>query len=185
MAFSLKLRTEIVNQVRHGMTVTEASRMYNVARSTISNWLESPEVYLSESRTVHQPYDLEDKLDVLRMAEQGDLTAKQIAEIKNIEYHTINHWIKDKNRILAVYSSQWKCATNYEIPKSPEEEAESVGKSCSKDTKRHIKDLKDENELLKAKVAFLEELMELNGTPVSSFKKKRNTKQSTESSKEE
>ena len=34
-----------------------------------------------------------------------------------------------------------------------------------------IRDLKDENEFLKAKVAYLEALMELNGTPASGFKK--------------
>ena len=60
-----------------------------------------------------------------------------------------------------------------------------VSISDNKDTKQHIKDLKNENELLKAKVEFLEELMELNGTPVSSFKKKLYTKPLTDSSEKE
>ena len=59
-----------------------------------------------------------------------------------------------------------------------------MSQSDDKDTKRHIRDLKEENEFLKAKVAYLEALMELNGTPVSSFKKKRNTRPSTKSSEE-
>lgn len=51
-----------------------------------------------------------------------------------------------------------------------------------KDTKQHIRDLKDENEFLKAKVAYLEALMELNGTPASGFKKKSSIKPSIKSS---
>ena len=53
------------------------------------------------------------------------------------------------------------------------------------DTKQHIKALKDENDFLKAKVAYLEALMELNGTPVSSFKKKSSIRPSIKSSEEE
>lgn len=60
-----------------------------------------------------------------------------------------------------------------------------MGAADDKDTKQHIKDLKDENEFLKAKVAYLEALMELNGTPVSGFKKKLDTGPSTESSNKE
>ena len=62
------------------------------------------------------------------------------------------------------------------------EEARSVGTADDKDTRQHIRDLKNENEFLKAKVAYLEALMELNGTPVSSLKKKFNIKPSSKSS---
>ena len=110
------------------------------------------------------------KIDVIRLFDKGDLSVQQIAKIKNLKYHTIRHWIQDKNHILALYSSQGKIDKDYELPKSPGEE-DFVSISDNKDTKQHIKDLKNENELLKAKVEFLEELMELNGTPVSSFKK--------------
>ena len=54
---------------------------------------------------------------------------------------------------------------------SPGKETEPVRAADDKDTKQHIRDLKDENEFLKAKVAYLEALMELNGTPASGFKK--------------
>ena len=57
--------------------------------------------------------------------------------------------------------------------------------SDDKDTKQHIRDLKDENEFLKAKIAYLEALMELNGIPVSGFKKKSSTRPSIKSSEEE
>ena len=39
MAFSLKVKKEVLEQVNNGMSVSEASRKYNVARTTISNWL--------------------------------------------------------------------------------------------------------------------------------------------------
>ena len=167
MAFSLKVKKEVLEQVNNGMSVSEASRKYNVARTTISNWLKAPE-----------------KIDVIRLFDKGDLSVQQIAKIKNLKYHTIRHWIQDKNHILALYSSQGKIDKDYELPKSPGEE-DFVSISDNKDTKQHIKDLKNENELLKAKVEFLEELMELNGTPVSSFKKKLYTKPLTDSSEKE
>ena len=184
MAFSLKVKKEVLEQVNNGMSVSEASRKYNVARTTISNWLKAPENYLKEDRSENQPYDLEEKIDVIRLFDKGDLSVQQIAKIKNLKYHTIRHWIQDKNHILALYSSQGKIDKDYELPKSPGEE-DFVSISDNKDTKQHIKDLKNENELLKAKVEFLEELMELNGTPVSSFKKKIYTKPLTDSSEKE
>ena len=58
---------------------------------------------------------------------------------------------------------------------SPREEETAVHASDDKDTKQHIRNLKDENEFLKAKVAYLEALMEINGTPAVGFKKKRDT----------
>ena len=51
-------------------------------------------------------------------------------------------------------------------------------------TKQHLRDLKAENEFLKAKVAYLEALMEYSGTPVSGFKKKSGIRPSTKSSEE-
>ena len=59
-----------------------------------------------------------------------------------------------------------------------------MGTPDDKDTRQYIRDLKDENEFLKAKVAYLESLMELNGTPAASFKKKHNTRPSETSSEE-
>ena len=74
---------------------------------------------------------------------------------------------------------------NDDLSISSGEEAESVGTADNKDTKQHIRDLKDENEFLKAKVAYLEALMELNGTPASGFKKKSSIRPSIKSLEEE
>ena len=119
------------------------------------------------------------------MIETGDLTHRQIAELKHINLYTIRNWIKDKNRILAVYSSQGHYSKNTGLSSSPGEETDTVSAADDKDTKQHIRDLKDENEFLKAKVAYLEALMELNGTPASGFKKKSSIKPSIKSSEEE
>ena len=59
-----------------------------------------------------------------------------------------------------------------------------VSTTDDKDTKQHLQDLKDENEFLKAKVAYLEALMEYSGTPVSGFKKKSSIKPSIKSLEE-
>ena len=184
MAYSLKTKNEVINQVHQGMPILEASQMYNISRHTISNWLKHPNKYLNETRTGRKPFDLEEKVQVLRLIEEGDLTHRQIADLKQINIYTIRNWIKDKNRILAVYSSQGHHPLNNNPLNSPGEETEPVSTADDKDTKQHIRDLKDENEYLKAKVAYLEALMELNGTPASGFKKKSSTRPSIKSSEE-
>ena len=50
------------------------------------------------------------------------------------------------------------------------------------DLKRYNRDLKNENEYLRAKVAYLESLMELSGIPATGFKKNSVIKLSTRSS---
>lgn len=97
----------------------------------------------------------------------------------------VEEWFADKTPIHAVYSSQGKCLIKMAKMSSPGKESFAVGTPDDRDTRQYIRDLKDENEFLKAKVAYLEALMELNGTPVSSFKKKRNTRPSAKSSEEE
>ena len=171
MAYSLKIRTEVINLVHQGMTVLEVSQMYNLSKHTVDNWLKYPDKYLNETRIGLKPFDIEEKVDVLRLIEEGDLTHRQIADLKQINLNTIRNWIKDKNRILAVYSSQGHYSKNIGLSSSPGEETDTVSAADDKDTKQHIRDLKDENEFLKAKVAYLEALMELNGTPASGFKK--------------
>ena len=184
MAYSLKIKKEVINHVHQGMTVLEVSQMYNLSRHTVDNWLKYPDKYLNETRTGLKPFDIEEKVDVLRLIEEGDLTHRQIAELKQINLHTIRNWIRDKNHILAVYSSQGHHPKTTGLSSSPGEETESVSAADDKDTKQHIRDLKDENEFLKAKVAYLEALMELNGTPASGFKKKSSIRPSIQSSEE-
>ena len=88
------------------MTILEVSQMYSISRQTIENWLKNTDKYLIENRTGLKPFDIEEKFEVLRLIEEGSLTQRQIADLKQINIHTIRNWIKDKNRILAVHSSQ-------------------------------------------------------------------------------
>ena len=184
MAYSKKIRTEVINHVHQGMTVADVSQMYNLSPQTVKNWLKHPDKYLNETRTARKPFDIEEKVEVLRLIEKGDLTHRQIADLKQLNLHTIRNWIKDKSRILAVYSSQGHLPVHADLLNSPGEETRPLSASDDKDTKQHIRDLKDENEFLKAKVAYLEALMELNGTPASGFKKKSSIKPSIKSSEE-
>lgn len=185
MAYSLKTKNEIISQIRQGMSINAASRTYHIARETIRLWLKAPTGSLSLTRTGRSPYDIEVKVQALRLLEDGSLSIRQVADYMRIQPTTIYGWVKDKHSILAVYSSQEQRSMNDDLSISSGEEAESVGTADNKDTKQHIRDLKDENEFLKAKVAYLEALMELNGTPASGFKKKSSTKPSIESSKKE
>jgi len=183
--YSVETKKEIITQIRQGMPISVAARTYHVARETIRLWLKSPTKSLSTTRTGRSPYDIEVKVQALRMLEKGLLSIHQVADYMKIRPATINTWVKDKTRILAVYSSQGQCSANAGKVKSPREESEPMNAADDNDTKQHIKALKDENDFLKAKVAYLEALMELNGTPVSSFKKKSSIRPSIKSSEEE
>lgn len=91
MAYSLRIRTEVTNHVHQGMTVLNVSQMYNISRHTVENWLKHPDKYLNENRTAHKPFDIEEKAEVLRLIEEGDLTHRQIADLKQINLHTIRN----------------------------------------------------------------------------------------------
>lgn len=182
MAYSLKTKNEVISQIRQGMSINAASRTYHIARETIRLWLKAPTESLSLKRTGRSPYDIEVKVQALRLLEEGSLSISQVADYMKIHPTTIYGWIKDKPNILAVYSSQGQHRVNVSQTKSPREEAESMGAADDKDAKQYAKALEDENEFLKARIAYLEALMELNGTPVSGFKKKPNIRPSTECS---
>ena len=87
------------------------------------------------NRTVLKPFDIEEKIEVLRLIEEGSLTQRQIADLKQMNIHTIRNWIKDKKRILVVYSSQGHHPVHNELLNSPGEETESVDAADDKDTK--------------------------------------------------
>ncbi|MBQ6542439.1 MAG: hypothetical protein IJL73_08205, partial [Lachnospiraceae bacterium] len=74
--------------------------------------------------------------------------------VLQINLNTIRNWIIDKNRILTVYSSQGHYSKNTGLSSSLGEETDTVSAADDKDTKQHIRDLKDENEFLKAKVVY-------------------------------
>ena len=69
MAYSLKTKKEVINQIRQGMTILEASRMYNLSRQTIGNWLKHPDKHLCETRIGREPFDIEEKVEALRLIE--------------------------------------------------------------------------------------------------------------------
>ena len=184
MIYSLRTKKEVVNQVRQGMTVREAVMTYGISRNAIRNWLNYPEKYLSDTRAPHVAYDIEEKVRILQQVISGQLTAQQAAELNNINPPTVREWMRDRDRIFAIYSSQRQLPVNTGITQCPREELPAVSTTDDKDTKQHLRDLKAENEFLKAKVAYLEALMEYSGTPVSGFKKKYSIRPSTKSSEE-
>ena len=149
MAYSLQTKKEVVEKIQQGMKIGKVAAMYGVSRQSIINWTRSPEKYLSETRQAHTPFDLEEKVRILRMMELSGLTARQVAELKNLRLHTILGWVKDKDRLFAVYSSQGQVPVNTGITISPGEEVPSVSTPDDKDTKQHIRGLKEENEYLK------------------------------------
>ena len=106
MAYSIKIKKEVLDKVHQGMSVRAVAKMYMMDNHTIHNWLKSPDHYLGEVRAAHKQHDLEEKIEILRLVEKGDLSVPQIADLKNINQHTIRNWIRDKRRILAVYSFQ-------------------------------------------------------------------------------
>ena len=82
MAYSLKTKHEVVDHVHQGMSINTVSQMYNISRHAIRNWLKSQDHSLGATHYSLQPYDLEEKVTVLRMIEAGDLSVQQIAGLK-------------------------------------------------------------------------------------------------------
>ena len=80
----LKTKKAFVNQVHQGMSVSDVSKMYNISRCAVNNWIKHPDKYLDETRSGLKPYDLEIKVEVLRLVDEGDLTVCQIADLKQI-----------------------------------------------------------------------------------------------------
>lgn len=183
MAYSLQLRRQVLDQIHQGMNPSEAARLFGITDETARIWMKNPEKYLSEDQG--KLYDLEEKVRVIRWLETGEVTARQITEQKGISARTISKWIADKRRILALYSSQEQTSVKLDKTKSSGEEEPIVSKSDKKDEKQYNRSLKEENEFLKAKVAYLEAVMELKGIPLSELKKKRSTRPSTKSSETE
>ena len=179
-------KIQVLNQIRTGTRVSEAARMYNVPYKTVWGWvnaLNDPEV--NKKRIKHNCYSIDEKVATLQLIESGKFTVLQIAALRNINQETIQRWIRDKDHIYALYSSKEQSPLNNTNPSCSGEEISAMSTSDDKDTRRHIRDLKEENEFLKAKVAYLEALMELNGVPVSGIKKKHDTMPLTKSSEEE
>ena len=156
MSYSLKTKKEVVRQVRQGMKIVRATQIYGINRNTIWRWVKDPEKYLREPR--------------------------HPARQKDLSLHRLSAKMREQERLFAVYSSQGRKPANTGTGTVPGEEVYAMSAVDDKDTKQHIRDLKKENEYLRARVAYLEALMELTGTPVPELKKKRSTRPSTKSS---
>lgn len=175
MAYDRKFKEEVLDAVANGMSAPEAALKYNVSEQAIRNWRsEDPEQYGNDKRKPIRTYDLKEKLDLIKQAENGKST-RDIALETGLSMSTIRHWISDKNHIYAVYYA-WDKASK-ETRDSPEKEKQDMDPEDRKrDEHLENKTLKEENEYLKAKVLYLEKLMELSGTPAPDFKKKQDTK---------
>ncbi len=178
-------RKEILAALSNGVTVSEASIRYHVSTSSIYNWRLEPEKSLVCSPRQPHVYSSEEKMEVLRQVEEGAGSIREIAEANRISSVTLRNWIRDKNQILAVYLAEEQLSLALEGNNSVEAQQTMASKKDIRTLSAENKSLKDENLYLKAKIAYLEKLMELNGTPAPEFKKKQDTRPSGLSAKAE
>ena len=114
----------------------------------------------------------------------GTQPIRQIARKKGISQNTICRWVKEKKHILAVYSTEGQHPATA-VTWKPEPLEDKMARKEHPDAKAENKTLREENQYLKAKVAYLEKLMELSGTPAGEFKKKLDSKPSKPFSNQE
>lgn len=179
MAYSNKFRREVLQALSSGMTMAEVSMKYNISMNTVSNWKRDPEKYVNRVSTGGSRYSLEQKVAILGLIESRQSSVRQIARAHGISQNTINDWVKDKNHILAVYSTQREILAAQATGNLLTEEMQDMsGKRNNADGNNETKALQQENRYLKARIAYLEKLMELNGTPAPEVKKKSDTEPS-------
>ncbi len=184
MAYSNKVRAEVMKALSEGMSASKASQVYNISQQTINNWRKNPDRYLNGSWSEYRAHDIEEKVEVLRLIEMGTQSIRQIARARGLSQNTICRWIKEKKHILAVYSTEGQHPATA-VTWKPEPLEDKMARKEHPDTKAENKTLREENQYLKAKVAYLEKLMELSGTPAGEFKKKPDSKPSELSSNQE
>jgi len=171
--YSREFKENVVNDILDGMAIKEASRVYNVDRHTVQKWFRRAN---GELPLVNHWKSPEEKIQILQDVGKGMSIAKA-AITYNISEQTIRNWIGKRTQILAISSVQGNNSIiGAELLMASENE---------KDIKLQNRNLKQENEYLKAKVAYLERLMELSNVPARNFKKKRDMKQSAESLNQE
>ena len=186
MSHDQNTKLVVLNEIRKGSCIRTVSEISGIPYKTVWRWMnDSDDPKINRNHVKREYHRIEEKAEILQLLEAGSFTIPQIAAMKNIDQATIEDWIADKTRIRAVYSSQGKRLLYKARKPNPGKEASAMGTQDDKDARQHIRDLEEENEFLKAKVAYLEALMELNGTPASGFKKKHNTRPSVTSSEEE
>jgi transposase-like protein len=182
--YSPEFKEEVLNAVANGLSVSQAAMKYNIHPQSIRNWrAKNLEKYGNDNWTQARTHDIEEKVDVIRQAEEDGKSIREIALETGINMSTIRNWIKDRNHIYAVYYAYETAAK--EARDSPKEEKQDMDPNDkARDEHLENKALKEENQYLKARVLYLEKLMELNGTPAPDFKKKQDTKLSGMSSRQ-
>ena len=108
MAYSNKIRQEVMKALSEGMTASKASQVYNISQQTINNWRKNPDRFVTGSWSAHRAFDIEKKVEILRLIEMKTQSIRQIARENGISQNTICRWIKEKKHILAVYSTEAK-----------------------------------------------------------------------------
>lgn len=179
-----RIREAAINKFQLGMSATNISRELNIPRQTVQYWIKNYEENSTTTYARKKHYSLEKKVEIINLWNKG-VAIREISEQQDINKGTIATWIRDRNRILAVYSVQEAhpgAMTSSGRMICSEKRLPDMNSKENRDLKRHNRDLKSENEYLRAKVAYLEALMELNGIPASGFKKNSVIKPSTASS---
>ena len=179
MVYSNKFRKEVLQALASGMTMAEASVKFNISINSISNWKRDPEKYINHVSLGASRYSLEEKVAILGLIESRQSSVRQIAMAHGISLNTIKDWIKDKNHILALYSTQREILAAQATGNLLTEEMQDMsGKRNNEAGNNEAKALQQENRYLKARIAYLEKLMELNGMPAPEVKKKSDTEPS-------
>ena len=171
--YSEEFKTNVVKDIMNGMPIKVAARTYKIERHTVQKWVRRAN---GEPVIVNHWKSPEEKLQILKEVEEGMSIAKA-AKTFNISEQTIRNWIDKRTELLAINSVQgnnFSCGTESLMARENE-----------RDIKLQNRSLKQENEYLKAKVAYLEKLMELSNVPAKNFKKKQDMKPLTESLKAE
>ncbi len=101
MAYSNKVRAEVMKALSEGMSASKASQVYNISQQTINNWRKNPDRYLNGSWSEYRAHDIEEKVEVLRLIEMGTQSIRQIARARGLSQNTICRWIKEKKHILS------------------------------------------------------------------------------------
>jgi len=182
MVYNDEFKEKVFKAVAGGMTFKEASQRFHIARHSIYNWLKKdPEKYgyIKRKKLKYTP---KEKLDIIAKVEIDDKSIRDVAQETDLAIDTIQNWIKDKHHIYALYYS-WETATDKKRDSFYEEKRDMDPEDKARDEHLKNRALKEENQYLKAKVKYLEKLMELNGTPAPDFKKKQDVKPSKKSLK--
>ena len=177
MVYNDEFKEEVFKAVASGMTFKEVAQRFHIARHSIYNWLKKdPEKY-NHIKRKKLKYTPKEKLDIIKLVEEDDKSIRDVALETGLATDTIQTWIKDKRHIYALYYT-WETATNEKRDSFYEEKHDMDPEDKARDEHLKNKALKEENQYLKAKVKYLEKLMELNGTPAPDFKKKQDVEPS-------